>query len=373
VLGRRVVTAKAYALGALLGWAGQQAGRHGFAGVVVSLRAQVADLLAGCFPAALSAAAKPMKSATWLACLAVVVTQGHGDPARLRRSGREGFVAAVRQQLPGFGGQRISRLITDRFYTALGDCTGALAQRLGGLERVGFLLEDWRYTQIQLAVMQTRMITVLDTLGLTGSVTSIPGLSALGAASILAETGDPARFATARSVVKHAGLSPAENTSGTFRGVTRVSRRGRPGLRLAAWRAVWAALPNNPVLAAKFTHLTGRDRDRLTPAQARIACAAALLRWLYAITTRRQTWNPWPIGSRRRWWPRTWSNGWKRFFTWTRSGTGRANRRWTRWRPVGSGAGSTTGWSSSTSGASSTPCRGTRSWRQSKRTPTPAG
>jgi hypothetical protein len=63
-------------------------------------------------------------------------------------------------------------------------------------------------------------------------------------------------------------------------------------MRLAAWRAVWAALPSNPVLAAKFTHLTGRDRDRLTRAQARIACAAALLRWLYAITTHRQTWNP---------------------------------------------------------------------------------
>ena len=27
----------------------------------------------------------------------------------------------------------------------------------------------------------------------------------------------------------------------------------------AAWRAVWAALPNNSVMAAKFTHLTTRD------------------------------------------------------------------------------------------------------------------
>jgi hypothetical protein len=25
---------------------------------------------------------------------------------------------------------------------------------------------------------------------------------------------------------------------------------------LAAWRAVWGALPNNPVLAAPFTYLT---------------------------------------------------------------------------------------------------------------------
>jgi hypothetical protein len=36
------------------------------------------------------------------------------------------------------------------------------------------------------------------------------GLSAIGAAAILAETGDPCRFATARALVKHAGLAPRE-------------------------------------------------------------------------------------------------------------------------------------------------------------------
>ncbi|MCA1707859.1 MAG: hypothetical protein LC808_33130, partial [Actinobacteria bacterium] len=61
----------------------------------------------------------------------------------------------------------------------------------------------------------------------------------------------------------------------------RISGRGRPALRLAAWRAVWAALPNNPVLAAKFTHLTTRDHNRLARQQARTACAAAMLRWLH--------------------------------------------------------------------------------------------
>jgi transposase len=114
----------------------------------------------------------------------------------------------------------------------------------------------------------------------------------VGAAIILAETGDLSRFASARSVVKHAGLNPAENTSATFRGVTTVSRRGRPALRLAAWRGAWGCLPHNRVLAARYSHLTSRERNRLVPAQARIACAATLLRWLYAIVTRRQPFNP---------------------------------------------------------------------------------
>jgi transposase len=108
----------------------------------------------------------------------------------------------------------------------------------------------------------------------------------------LAETGDLARFATSRAVVKHAGLNPAENTSATLAGTTRISRRGRPGLRTAAWRATWAALRHNPVLAARYAHLTGRDSGpRLAGGQARAACAAALLRWLWAVITRRQAWD----------------------------------------------------------------------------------
>jgi transposase len=46
--------------------------------------------------------------------------------------------------------------------------------------------------------------------------TAIPGLSPVGAAAILAETGGPKRFATARALVKHTGLAPREKRSGTF-------------------------------------------------------------------------------------------------------------------------------------------------------------
>ncbi len=382
VLGRRVVTAKAFQLAGLLAWAGGRSVQHGFTGVVVgceptghrwravmaladeagfgfvcvqSLRVhlareaddytrdktdhkdavligklisrldcylperagedwarlrhlgqrrtrlvgeatacaqQILDLLSCCWPAALSAAARPLESSTWCACLAVVVARGDGDPAMLRRLGRDGFSAAVRGQLSRFGAYRMCHRIVERFFAALTDRAGVSAQRLGSLERIGFLIEDWCTALASLSDVERRMVGVLDAMGVTALVTTIPGLSAVGAAVILGETGDPSRLPSARSMVKHAGLNPAENTSATIRGVSRVSRRGRPALRAAAWRATWGALPHNPVLAAKFTHLTTRERDRLTPAQARIACAAALLRWLYAVVTRRQAWHP---------------------------------------------------------------------------------
>lgn len=252
---------------------------------------QIADLLGCCWPAALACAAKPLDSTTWLACLSVVVDAG-ADLAGLAAGGLDAFTAAARARLCRFGATRLYHRIAGACFAALTDPAGVATQRPGALERAGLVLADWQHTRTRLSDVESRMVGVLDAMSLTALACSVPGLSALGAAVILAETGDLSRFASARSVVKHAGLNPAENTSATFRGQTRLSRRGRPGLRLAAWRAVWGALPHNRVLHAKFTHLTRRDIDRLAPAQARAACAATLLRWLHAIVTRRQPFHP---------------------------------------------------------------------------------
>ena len=136
------------------------------------------------------------------------------------------------------------------------------------------------------------MTSVLDELGLTVLATSITGLSAVGAAAILAETGDPRRFATGRAVVKHAGLAPREKLSGSFTGRTRLTGQGRPGLRLAAWRAVWGAQRANPVYRTRYQHLTSRQENKLTPTQAQTVIAAAILRHLHAVITTGQAWDP---------------------------------------------------------------------------------
>ena len=160
------------------------------------------------------------------------------------------------------------------------------------LERVGLVLEDWAVDQHRLAETERRMEAVLDELGLTTLVTSIQGISPVGAAAILAETGDPHRFATARAMVKHAGLAPREKKSGTFTGKTKLTGQGRPRLRVAAWRAVWGSLQTNTVYAARYRHLTSREHNKLTPTQAQTAIAATLLRQLHAVVTTGQAWDP---------------------------------------------------------------------------------
>jgi transposase IS116/IS110/IS902 family protein len=125
----------------------------------------------------------------------------------------------------------------------------------------------------------------------------IAALTAVGAAAILAEAGDPRRYDSSSSLVKHAGLSPSENASGAFNGQARISRRGRPGLQLTVWRAVWPMLQFNPVMAAKYQAMTqaggtaGDAAARALRAKARVACAASLLRWIYSMTAHDTSWD----------------------------------------------------------------------------------
>lgn len=254
---------------------------------LVAARQQLRDLLECAWPAALEAASKPSYSMTWCAAMSVA----RCDPQRIRRLGRARFARAVAKELPRWGGQRICQRILTALYEAAADPRGVPAQRPGGLERAHFVLADLLHAQNRCGEVESLMREVLDELELSDLVTTIDGLSLVGAAAILAETGDLNRFDSARAIVKHAGLCPRENSSGSYAGKTTISGRGRPLLRVAAWRATWAALHHNDVLAARYAHLTGREHNRLTDAQARVAVAASLLRQLFVVVTTRTPWD----------------------------------------------------------------------------------
>ena len=252
---------------------------------------QLRDLLECAWPAVLNASVRQFDSVIWCAALAVVLGRCDGRPERLTRLGLARFEAAVRRELPRWGGKRSLRRIVVAVFAALSDPAGVSTQRRGALERAGWVLEDWRAVKARRAQVETCMLEILDELEFTELAGSIPGVSAIGVAAILAETGDPTRFSSPRALVKHAGLCPRENNSGTSTGRSRISGRGRPGLRLAAWRAVWGAQRHNPVMAARYRHLTTRDNNPLSDGQAKAALAAALLRWVHVITTQRVAWN----------------------------------------------------------------------------------
>ena len=258
---------------------------------------------------------QPLESVTWLAALQVVTSRCGADPGRLAVMGEEAFTALVRGAVPGWGGKKAWGTICGRIFAALTSTEGVVvSSRRGLLRRCADELGDLRRTRAQRRAVEADMVAVLEELGLS-RLADIPALTAVGAAAILAETGDPRRYDSSSSVVKHAGLSPSDNASGAFDGEAHISRRGRPGLRLTVWRAVWPMPRFNPVMAARYQAMTSAADDaaqaaasqadagsrqvsaaaaaaRARRARARVACAASLLRWIYSMVVHDTAWDP---------------------------------------------------------------------------------
>jgi transposase len=275
---------------------------------------RIQDFLSVAWPTVMETCAQPLLSRTWLAGVQEVTSRCGGVPARLAAMGEEAFTALVRGAVAGWGGQRAFGTISRRIFAALTDTEGVVvSSRRGLLRRCADELGDLQRLRAQLRAVEADMVAVLGELGLS-RLADIPALTAVGAAAILAETGDPRRYDGSSSLVKHAGLAPSENASGAFSGQAHISRRGRPGLRLTVWRAVWPMLQFNPVMAAKYQSLAqpadaaqaaamradagsrqasaAAAEARARRAKARVACAASLLRWIYSMVVHDTGWDP---------------------------------------------------------------------------------
>ncbi len=275
---------------------------------------RVRDFLSVAWPSAVTAAARPFESAAWLGAVQVVASRGGADPARLAGLGGEELLALVAEAARGWGVTRADARVARKVAAVLDDPDAVAWSRRGLFRRIADELGDLQRCRAQLRAVEADMAAVLEGLGLA-RLGDVPGLTLAGAAVILAEAGDPRRYETSSSLVKHAGLSPADNASGASEGISRISRRGRPALRSAAWRMVFPLLLHNPVMKAKYQALVAAAEEaasaaaaaarpgsaqasqaaravRSARAKARVACAASLLRWIYYMTVHDAGWDP---------------------------------------------------------------------------------
>ena len=208
---------------------------------------RIRDFLSVAWPVVTETCAQPLESVTWLAALQVVTCAVRRAAGQAGRHGAGGVHRpGPRRRGAAGAARRPGARSAGRVFAALTDTEGVVVScRRGLLRRVADELGDLQRTRAQLRAVEADMVAVLGELGLS-RLADIPGLTAVGAAAILAETGDPRRYDSSSSLVKHAGLSPSDNASGAFDGQAHISRRGRPGLRLTVWRAVWPMLQSTP-------------------------------------------------------------------------------------------------------------------------------
>jgi transposase len=121
-------------------------------------------------------------------------------------------------------------------------------------------------------------------------LTSIPGIGQQTAAVFLAEIGRLEDYQNARQLAAHAGLTPAERSSGTsVHGQPRLSRTGNARLRKALYLPAVVAMRHNPLLKAFSERLLSRGKAKM---QALGAIMRKLVHLAFGILKSQQPFDP---------------------------------------------------------------------------------
>ncbi|WP_149029944.1 transposase, partial [Effusibacillus lacus] len=117
---------------------------------------------------------------------------------------------------------------------------------------------------------------------------SIPCIGLITVAGFLAEVGNLSGYDHSQQIVRHAGLSLRENSSGERKGQTTISKRGRCRLRALLFRAALTMVAKNPEFHALHRYFTTRRDNPLKKKQSMIAICNKLIRVLFELGTKQK-------------------------------------------------------------------------------------
>ena len=160
------------------------------------------------------------------------------------------------------------------------------------LYEIKLLMKEYSEIRAVLEDIEARLEDmVLDIPG-AKRLLEIKGIGIKTTAGFLAEIGDINRFSHPKQIIKLAGLNLRENSSGSHRGLTTITKRGRSRLRAILFRAMLPLVAKNAEFKALHKYYTTREVNPLKKKQSLIALCGRLIRIAYTLITRNIEYNP---------------------------------------------------------------------------------
>jgi hypothetical protein len=125
-----------------------------------------------------------------------------------------------------YGADKVDRLLATA-HRSVGLVQGADVRR----KEIAHVLQRWALVREQMMAVDIALTARVERCPPAKALTSIPEIGAVCAATIVAGLGTPEDYESPRQVLKLAGMNLVEKSSGSYRGRTRQSKRGRPELR----------------------------------------------------------------------------------------------------------------------------------------------
>lgn len=142
----------------------------------------------------------------------------------------------------------------------------------------------------QLATLKDRMIAALQATPEAEFLLSIPGVQPVTAATFLGSIGDPRAYESSAQVLKLAGLSLVERSSGLLKGHQRISKRGRPVLRRHAFMFALRSVRKDGIYHAEFVKLLANNGG--VKMSALTAISRKALKLMYRVARERRAFVP---------------------------------------------------------------------------------
>lgn len=178
---------------------------------------------------------------------ALAVLTKYPTPDKLSRAQLGKLTEVLQKSSNGRFGEWKAREIKELARGSFGvaDCEGVYSTLIQlFLEQIHTLLETCSSLERQINELLLQFGTTL---------TTIPGVGTLLAATILSEIGDISRFSSADKLAAYIGVDPTVNQSGEFVGShAHMSKRGSPYLRRAVWMASMIAVQRDPMFKAYY-------------------------------------------------------------------------------------------------------------------------
>jgi transposase len=217
------------------------------------------------------------------------VLSGDPDPARIAALRFDDFVAETRRT---YEGGRLSHSTLRRIHEAAQQSWGLGSRAAGSKVRLDLAMQRQRFMASQVAELDRHLLELYEGTGYAGIAETMPAMTSITAAMLLALSGDPVDFDSGRCLAKLAGTNARANESGEFKGSTAITRRGNPILRTIAFRAAVSLAKNNPEFKSRLFYLMHRRSNPMTRRQAYVALANKMLRILHTMWVNKEPYDP---------------------------------------------------------------------------------
>ena len=156
---------------------------------------------------------------------------------------------------------------------------------------IATLLSQIKLMQAQLDELTVQLTALAKQMTDYEYLASVPGIGDVTIVELLSEVGSLTHYEHPRQLIKLAGLTLRENSSGKQKGQKRISKRGRRKLRALLFRVMMPLIRHNPAFKHYHEYYTTRTKNPLRKKQSIVVLCGKLLKILHALCKKKMMFN----------------------------------------------------------------------------------